>query len=90
MLEAALQLRAHDAPIPEVVRLGKPYAPIFREALARAGALPERTAMIGDQLETDVRGANAAGITSVLVTSGIARAPLATLPGAIRPRFVLA
>lgn len=89
MLEHALQLRAHDVPIPSLVRLGKPYRPIFLEALERAGCTSHQTAMIGDQLETDVRGANAAGIASVLVTSGITRAPHGTLPPEIRPRFLL-
>jgi HAD superfamily hydrolase (TIGR01450 family) len=52
---------------------GKPYAPIFEEALKRIGAqrgtIPaKRIAMIGDTLHTDILGGNAQGFTSVLVT----------------------
>ena len=50
-------------------RLGKPYAPIFEEAVRRAGS--DNVVMIGDQLETDILGANRAGIASAVVTTGI-------------------
>jgi ribonucleotide monophosphatase NagD (HAD superfamily) len=90
MVEAAMKLYAHDRVLPPVLRLGKPHRPIFLEALARTGTAPERTAMVGDQLATDIRGANAAGIASVLVTSGVARAPSRELPVELRPRWLLA
>jgi 4-nitrophenyl phosphatase len=44
--------------------LGKPEPLIFEEARRRAGT--ERMAMIGDQLATDVAGADRAGLDSVL------------------------
>ncbi len=47
---------------------GKPFPIAFRRALRRLGVPADRTAMIGDQLFTDVLGANLAGMTSVLVT----------------------
>ncbi|MEE1673956.1 HAD hydrolase-like protein [Agarivorans aestuarii] len=52
---------------------GKPYAPIFEEALSRIkrsyGDLdPQRIAMIGDTLHTDILGGNAMGFKTVLVT----------------------
>ena len=54
-----------------VTRLGKPYLPIFKEAIRRAGT--DNAVMIGDQLETDILGANRAGIASAVVTTGISR-----------------
>ena len=53
-------------------RLGKPHAPMFDEIKARlpAGA---NVAFFGDQLHTDIAGANAAGLTSVLTGTGITR-----------------
>ncbi len=51
-------------------RLGKPYAPIFEEAIRRAGT--RDLVMIGDQLATDIRGARGVGIDSALVASGLA------------------
>ena len=48
--------------------VGKPFAFAFRRGLARLGSPASETAMIGDQLFTDVLGANLAGVTSILVT----------------------
>lgn len=53
------------------VRLGKPHRPIFEAAIGEFPA--ERTLMIGDQLATDILGANRYGIDSALVMSGVAR-----------------
>lgn len=55
---------------PDVV--GKPYPAIFRAALRELGAAPEETLMVGDQLDTDILGANQAGIDSAVVLTGIA------------------
>ena len=51
--------------------VGKPSPTIFREALERLGGTPERTAMVGDRLETDIKGAQAAGLHTILLLSGI-------------------
>lgn len=51
-------------------RLGKPFAPIFEEAARRAGT--RRLVMLGDQLATDIAGANRSGIDSALVATGLA------------------
>jgi HAD superfamily hydrolase (TIGR01450 family) len=48
-------------------RLGKPQPHLMRAAASQLGVAPERLVMIGDQLETDVAGAHAAGIASALV-----------------------
>lgn len=54
-----------------VVLYGKPHPPIYAEARRRlAGRGERRVVAIGDLVETDVRGAVAAGIPSVLVTRG--------------------
>jgi len=72
VIESALRQRFGDY-APSFVRLGKPHAPIFEAALHRFGDTIERTSvvMFGDQLQTDVAGANAAGIDSVLVGTGV-------------------
>jgi glycerol 3-phosphatase-2 len=46
---------------------GKPFAEGFAEAAARAGLPPDRLAMVGDTLHTDVLGGRAAGMGAVLV-----------------------
>ena len=51
----------------EEVGAGKPEAPIFLEALRRAGAEPQQSMHVGDQYDTDVRGARAVGIRPVLL-----------------------
>ena len=47
---------------------GKPFFWAFRRALRKLDLPPAKVAMVGDQLFTDVLGANWAGITSILVT----------------------
>ena len=85
ILEAALALRYPQEP-PRFTRLGKPFAPIFEEALRRSGT--RDMVMIGDQLETDIRGARAFGLDAVLVTTGISSA--ATMPpDDVRPTYLL-
>lgn len=49
--------------------LGKPHAPIFAEGVRRIGS--NKVVMIGDQLATDIKGANDFGIDSILVGTGL-------------------
>lgn len=49
------------------VGCSKPNPCIFREMLRQAGTSPERTLHVGDSLSADVRGAQAVGITGVLI-----------------------
>ena len=67
---------------------GKPERPIFDTAVARFGA--RRPLMVGDRLDTDIVGANRAGIASALVLTGIdgPRQLLAAGPDE-RPAFIL-
>jgi len=85
MFEAALNLRYPDLSNLRFVRLGKPHPPIFAEALKRSGS--RDMIMIGDQLETDIRGANAFGIDSVLITSGVSAAGMTFLTEDLRPTY---
>lgn len=55
--------------------LGKPENLMFEMALSRAGVPASQAVMIGDQLHTDVRGANRAGIASAVVLTGLTRQP---------------
>ena len=45
----------------------KPDPAIFREALKRAGAEPQETVHVGDQLSSDMEGARGVGINPVLL-----------------------
>ncbi|MDR6867352.1 HAD superfamily hydrolase (TIGR01450 family) [Microbacterium resistens] len=67
---------------------GKPETPIFEEAVARFGA--RRPLFIGDRLDTDILGANRAGIDSVLVLTGVDRPKhVLAAPEGSRPTFVV-
>ncbi len=67
---------------------GKPEVAIFEEALRRFGGA--KPLFLGDRLDTDILGANRAGIDSVLVLTGIdqAKQVLAADPHS-RPTYVL-
>jgi HAD superfamily hydrolase (TIGR01459 family) len=61
----------------EVIYAGKPYRPIYEQALAMAEAARgspsdrERVLAIGDSVRTDLKGAAAFGIDCLFVTAGI-------------------
>jgi ribonucleotide monophosphatase NagD (HAD superfamily) len=69
ILEAALQLRYPHRSEMRFARLGKPHPMMFAAARHLGGS--RNMVMVGDQLQTDIRGANAFGIDSVLVTGGV-------------------
>ncbi len=70
--------------------LGKPSALLFHLALKKSNAPKSRTIMLGDQLHTDIAGANRAGIASALLATGIAQLPLsADLPAAQQPTWIV-
>lgn len=50
---------------------GKPYKKIYEMAMAVYGLQPANTLAIGDNLNTDIKGANDAGLYSVLVAGGV-------------------
>ena len=51
----------------ETIEFGKPYAPIFAAACHLCHAKPEEVIMVGDNLATDIAGANRMGLASLLV-----------------------
>ncbi len=69
LVESSLKTRLHPSLMPPIKRLGKPFDDIFAEAMRRAGS--KNIALIGDQLGTDILGANDAGIDSILVGTGL-------------------
>lgn len=54
-------------------RLGKPEPHLFAAAADKLGVAPTRLVMIGDQIETDIAGAAAAGVPSALLAGAISR-----------------
>jgi HAD superfamily hydrolase (TIGR01450 family) len=86
LFEAAIELRYPDRPHLRFERLGKPHAPIYQEGLRRSGT--RNAVMIGDTLDTDIRGANACGIDSVLLHTGVTRAQVAAADG-VRPTWLM-
>ena len=69
--------------------IGKPHAPIVEAAIAKLGVPIERTAIIGDQLDTDMEMARRTGACGVLVLSGeTSLAQLAARSTETRPALV--
>lgn len=50
---------------------GKPHAPVFERSVAVLGAPADRVLMVGDNRATDVAGAVAAGLDSLLLADGV-------------------
>ncbi|MFE6966000.1 HAD-IIA family hydrolase [Agromyces sp. NPDC057679] len=68
---------------------GKPETPIFEEARRRFSATTPL--VVGDRLDTDILGANRAGMASAIVLTGIDRAKqLLAADAKSRPDFILA
>ncbi|HEY2542099.1 MAG TPA: TIGR01458 family HAD-type hydrolase [Gaiellaceae bacterium] len=68
----------------EAVVIGKPSPSYFTAALEALDADPDRAWMVGDDLESDIAGARAMGINTVLVRTGKFR-PDAVEASRIRP-----
>jgi HAD superfamily hydrolase (TIGR01459 family) len=62
--------QAYEAIGGKVAYYGKPHGPIYGVALEAAGN-PAHPLVIGDGLETDIRGANTMGIDALFVTQGL-------------------
>ncbi|GJD47849.1 Acid sugar phosphatase [Methylobacterium crusticola] len=72
-----------------VIYAGKPHVPVYEAAVAAAAALDgsaplprDRVMAVGDAIRTDIAGARAYGIVSVLVARGIHAAELGVEAGA--------
>jgi len=64
---AAIEAATDTAPI----IIGKPKATMFLQALEYLEEAPENVLVIGDRLETDIAGGQAAGCKTALVLSGV-------------------
>lgn len=96
MLEAALAARYPYRSPPRFVRLGKPHPGIFAAAIARLGV--SNAVMIGDQIDTDIRGAADHGLDTALVCGGVSESvatvrpasdPIASAGRAAMPTYLL-
>lgn len=71
----------------EPVVAGKPAAPLLEDAIRRGAA--QRPLVIGDRLDTDIEGANAVGVDSLLVLTGVSTVDdLLRAPVEQRPTYV--
>jgi glycerol 3-phosphatase-2 len=78
-------LRTASGREPQVA--GKPAPALLRDAVRRTGA--RSPLMIGDRLDTDVEGGRAAGVTTLLVFTGVSdAAELLATPPARRPDYI--
>ncbi|MBQ9771325.1 MAG: HAD-IIA family hydrolase [Lentisphaeria bacterium] len=60
----------------ERIHFGKPFPAVYeevKERLASVGVKPEEALAVGDWLNSDIRGANLAGISSCLVLTGLSK-----------------
>ena len=80
---AAIEVTTGVAP----VIVGKPEPRMYEEAIKRMGARPDTTAVLGDRLDTDITGGVRAGLSTILVLSGITtEADMALSP--VKPNLV--
>ncbi|MGA8211573.1 MAG: HAD-IIA family hydrolase [Nocardioidaceae bacterium] len=71
----------------EPVTAGKPERPLHEEAVRRTGA--RSPVVVGDRLDTDIEGANAVGVASLLVLTGVTHPTDVVLaPPHRRPTYV--
>ncbi|MCL6553682.1 MAG: HAD-IIA family hydrolase [Firmicutes bacterium] len=82
-LAAALQAATGRRP----TVIGKPNPRLLREALARLGVAPTATAIVGDQVATDVAAGRAAGLYTILVRTGVRAS--GRLARGVRPHLVV-
>ena len=73
----------------EPVVAGKPEPPLFQETVRRLGG--KRPLVVGDRLDTDIEGADAAGYDSLLVMTGVTGAEqLVAARAGSRPTYLSA
>ncbi|QIX27532.1 HAD-IIA family hydrolase [Nocardioides sp. JQ2195] len=66
---------------------GKPRRPLLDETIRRVGGT--RPLMVGDRLDTDIEGANAADVDSLLVMTGVTNEDdLVRAPEQLRPTYI--
>lgn len=62
-----VELFAEELDVPYIRRAGKPKTPSFYQAMERMGVTKEQTAIVGDQIFTDILGGSLAGVSTILV-----------------------
>lgn len=71
------------------VVVGKPHTPLYELSAAKLDLHPGQTLAIGDRLDTDIEGANRAGIPALMVLTGVnGVADVAMAPPIQRPTFL--
>lgn len=74
----------------EPIYAGKPDPVFFRKLCEKVGADPHQVLLIGDNLDSDIAGAKAMGMKTVLTLTGVTRrSDLTTLPERRRPDAVV-
>jgi len=74
----------------EPVFCGKPQEIFFTELCRRLGVQPDWCVLIGDNLESDILGAKAVGMRTILTLTGVTRrSDLAKLPPEAQPDLVI-
>lgn len=69
---------------------GKPFPTMYELAADRLGCTPDALLAVGDRLETDIDGANRAGMDSILVLTGVHTAlDASAAEPALRPTHVV-
>lgn len=68
---------------------GKPGLDFIAHAVALTGEPPERVALVGDRLDTDILAARLAGLYAVLVLTGVTRPEEVPQKGFLRPDRVV-
>jgi len=71
------------------VVVGKPHTPLYELSISVLGTGVDRTLAIGDRLDTDIKGATAAGLASLFVFGGVhGWADVVGADQDARPRYV--
>lgn len=87
LIESVLRERYPARTDIQFVHLGKPHPAVFEEGAQLLGT--GNIAMVGDQLRTDIRGANDFGIDSVLIGTGLTKLTDSNDFELIRPTYLL-
>ena len=70
--------------------VGKPHPDLYQLASSRLGVTTDRLLAVGDRLDTDIAGANAAGMPSALVLTGVStREEAYSASDELRPTYVI-
>ena len=65
--ESRPRIFAEGLDVPYIGHAGKPKTPSFIKAMEQVGVTKEQTAIVGDQIFTDVLGGGRAGVAAILV-----------------------